>query len=400
MKFHYKARTKEGETQFGIIEASSKEAAVALLQRHNLFVISLEEEKVPFYAKELKIFRRISKKDIVTFTRQLSVMFKSEVSLVEALDVLASQIKNRDFKEIIVGLSEEVKGGTSLSQALSRYPNLFTSFYCSMVRSGEVSGTLSESLDYLAEHLEREHRLEGQMKGAMVYPAIVTFMILLVVTLVLVFVIPRLTEVLTETQQELPAITLAVISVSNFLKHWGWLILIVIGALIFFLISYSKTPEGKKFFDKTFLKIPLIKDFLKMVYLSRFAENLSTLIKGGLPIARALEVTSDVVGNAVYKDIILEAREEVRRGETISSVLFRFPDSFPPVFSQMVLVGEKTGTIDKTLMDVVRFYREEVNRGITNLLNILEPLLIVFLGVVVALIMAAVLLPLYQTAAL
>lgn len=400
MKFNYQTRTKEGEIQTGIVEAASKEAALNLLYKHGLYVTFLEEAALPIYAKRIKIFERISRKDIVLFSRQLSIMFKSEISLVEALGTLANQAKNSDFKEKILKLSEEVEGGTPLSKALSRYPKLFNHFYVSMVKSGEASGKLSGALDYLADHLEREYHLASRIRGAMIYPALVVFVVLVVLFLMMFFVVPHLTEVLEVTGQELPIVTQIVIGLSGFSRKWGWIL--ILGLAIFTVIIfryYYKTAEGKKFFEKFFLKLPLIGEFLKMVYLSRFAENLSTLISGGLPIAKALEISGEIVGNTVYKEIIFQTRDEVRKGERISSVLQRHPEAFPPMFCQMVLVGEKTGTLEKTLINVVDFYQKEVDRTIDNLLSILEPLLIIFLGLIVAGLMASILLPLYKITA-
>jgi len=400
MKFNYQARTKKGEIQSGTIEASSREAAISLLQKYGLYVTVLEEAEVaPIYARRIKIFERISRKDLVLFSRQLSIMFGSEVPLVEALEVLANQIKNPNFKEKILKLSDEVEGGTSLSGALSHCPEIFSPFYISMVKSGEASGKLSESLSYLADHLEREYHLYSKMKGAMIYPCLIVFVVLIVLTLMIFFVMPPLTEVLKETGQELPVITKAVMGFTDFLRSQGWILILGFIVLIIFIFRYYKTKEGKKFFDKFFLRLPLLGPFLKMVYLSRFAENLSTLISGGLPITRSLEITAEIVGNTVYKEIIFQTRDEVRRGEPISSVLGRFPEAFPPVFTQMTLVGEKTGTLDKTLMNIVTFYQKEVDRAIDNLLSILEPALIIFLGLIVGGLMASVLLPLYRVIA-
>jgi len=399
MKFNYQARNKEGEVQSGTVEASSREAAINLLQKHGLYVTILEEAAaLPIYAKRIKIFERVSAKELVLFSRQLSILFKSKVSLVEALQVLAIQAKNASFKEKIFKLAEDVEGGTSLSGAISRYPQIFSSFYIAMIKAGETSGKLSEALSYLAEHLEREYHLTSRIKGAMLYPALIVVVAIVVLALMMFFIIPQLTKVLAETGGELPAATQLVINLSDFLKKWGWIILLGIAGLIIAIFRYYRTKEGKRFFDNFFLQLPLIGPVLKMIYLSRFAENLSTLISGGLPIAQALETTGDIVGNTIYKEIIFKARDEVRKGEPVSAILARFPAAFPPIFTQMALVGERTGTLDKTLMDLVEFYQKEVDRNVNNLLSILEPILIVFLGLLVAGLMAAVLMPLYRMA--
>ena len=400
MKFNYQARTQKGDIYTGSIEASNKELAVALLRERGLYVTFLEEAVPPVYAKRIEFFERITKKDIVMFSRQLAIMFKSKVSLIESLKVLASQTKNINFKEKILKISEEVEGGTAFSQTLAHYPKIFSSFYVAMVKSGEASGKLAEILNYLAEHLEREYHLTAKTKGALIYPSLIVFAVLLVLILLNFFVLPNLIEVLEASGQSLPAPTKIIIALTNLLTNWGWLILLGIILLLFSFFRYYLTKKGRKFFDRIFLKIPIIGHFLKMIYLNRFAENLSTLISGGLPIIQSLEIVGDIISNVSYKEVILKTREEVRKGETISSVLSQTPRLFPPVFIQMVLIGERTGTLDSTLMNIVSFYQKEVDRAIDNILSILEPALIIFLGVVVAGLMLSILMPLYQTISL
>ena len=397
MKFNYQARDKKGQVQSGIVEASSREAVLSLLQKHKLFVTLLEQvAKKPFYERQIKLFQRISQKDVVNFSRQLSLMFKSKIPLVSALQSIGEQTKNSAFKEKILSISQEVEGGTPFSQALSSHAKLFSPFYVSMVKSGEASGTLSESLTYLADHLEKEYYLSSKIKGAMIYPALIVVVVIGVLVMMMYFVIPNMTKVLTETGQELPVLTKVVIGFSNFFRSWGWALLPVVAGLFIGLLRYFKTDEGKKLKDKFLLKIPLIGPFLRMIYLSRFAENLSTLITGGLPVVQALEITGDIVGNDVYQTIISQIKDEVRRGQKISQVLTRFPNEFPPILIQMVTVGERTGTLGESLTNVVDFYQKEIDRGIDNLLSILEPVLVIFLGGLVAGLMAAVLMPLYQ----
>ncbi len=396
MKFNYQARTEKGEIQTGSIEASSKEAAVALLQKHGLYITFLEKASLPFYAKRIKIFRRISEKDIVLFSRQLSIMFKSEVSLVESLKVLSIQTSSPDFKETILKISEGVEGGTAFSKALSAHPKVFSSFYIAMVKSGEVSGKLTEVLNYLANHLEKEYHLKARTRGALIYPAFIIFVVILVLALLVFFVIPQLADVFEGTGQSLPLLTRIIIDISIFFRSWGWLVLLVISALIFFCFRYYFTEKGKNFFDRAFLRLPIIGPLLKMIYIARFAENLSTLISGGLPIARALKTVGDIIGNTSYREIIFKTRNEVRKGEPISSVLARSPELFSPVFVQMVLVGEKTGSLDVTLMNIVDFYQKEIDRTFDNVLSVIEPVLILFLGLIVAGLMLSIVTPLYQ----
>jgi len=397
MKFNYQARTKAGEIQVGTVEAASREGALILLQRHGLYITSLEEtEGMPIYAKRFNL-SIVSKKDLVVFSRQLSIMFKSKVPLIEALTTLAGQSSKASLKEKILKISEKIEGGTSFSQAISAHPKLFDSFYVNMVKSGEASGKLSDSLNYLADHLERQYNFRSKIRGAMIYPIMLFVMMIAIIFLMSFYVLPQLTSMLQATDQELPFITKMVIAGTNFIRGWGgvaFIILMIGGAIGFF--RFSKTKKGKGKIDKIILKLPMVGNLSKMIYTARFAENLSTLISGGLPIAKALEISGAVVGSSVYQDAILEACDDVKKGEKISDGFKRHPDLFPDMFTTMVLVGEKTGTLDTTLTNVVRFYQAEVNRSLDSFLRILEPLIIMVLGGGVGVLIAAILMPMYQ----
>ncbi|MBL7142318.1 MAG: type II secretion system F family protein [Candidatus Pacebacteria bacterium] len=400
MKFNYQVRTKTGEIRAGQVEASSKEGAINLLQKYGLYVTFLEEAVQPFYATRIKLFEKISQKDVVLFSRQLSIMFRSRVPLVESLRVLSSQSQSFEFKEKILKISDDVEGGSSFSGALSNYPNIFSSFYIAMIKSGEVSGKLSEVLDYLAEHLEREYHLLGRVKGAMLYPLLVLFVVFLILALLVFFVIPHLSEVLEASGETLPLITQIIIAIAEFFRQFGLAILLIFVFLVIFGLRYYRTEKGRRFFDNILLKLPLFSPLFKMIFINRFAENLSTLISGGLPIAQALEIVADIIDNTLYKEVILKTRDEVRKGKAISEILSKSPELFSPVFVQMVLVGERTGSLDTTLMSIVDFYQKEIDRTIENTLSILEPALIVFLGVVVAGLMLSILVPMYKMVSL
>lgn len=397
MKFKYWARTKEGKTQNGVIEASNKAAALEVLKSNKLFVTGIEEvEDTPFWAKEVKLFEKITSADLVMFSRQLAVMFTSGVPLAEALTAIAEQSDKKKLKEKIIDLAQEVEGGTTFSKALAQSPEMFSDFYTAVIRSGEVSGTLGESLVYLADHLESDYKFRAQVKGAMIYPALVIVVMIGVFILTTVFIIPQLVSVLEGAEAELPAITVAVIALSDFIRFNWWILLIALFILFGGLFFYARTEEGKENVDKVLLKIPGLSGFLKKVYLTRFSENFSTLITGGLPIGQALEVSGRIIGNVVYKNAVLDVKEKVTRGESISNVFSDFPEIFTPLFCQMASVGERTGHLDKTLNTVADFYRDEVTRTTENLSSIIEPIMIVILGGGVGLLMGAVLLPVYQ----
>ena len=396
MKFNYQARTKSGEIQTGTAEATSKETAINLLRSHGLYVTALEEEAAPFYAKRIRIFERISKKEIVALSRQLAIMFKSEVPLIEVLETLARQTKNQSLKEKLLDMVEKIEGGNPLSKTFGFYPEIFSTFYINMVKSGEASGKLSDIFIYLAEHIEREYNFNGKIISALIYPAFVLVVFLAVVGVVTFYVIPKLTPLLTESGGQLTLITQILLGTIAFLKKWGWIVILGLAFFVFFIYRYRKTKEGKFFFDKFLLKLPFISSFLKKIYLSRFATNLSTLVAGGLPITKALEITGEVVGNEIYKSIILNTSEGVKRGESLSSILQRYPEAITPLFIQLTVVGEKTGTLDTALVNVVDFYQKDVDRTLDSFINLLEPIMIVVLGLFVAGLMASLLIPLYQ----
>jgi type IV pilus assembly protein PilC len=396
MKFNYQARTKEGEIQVGVVQASSKETALSLLQKHGFYVTYLEEAKAPIYAQKISFLQRTSLRDIVLFSRQLSMMFAAKVPLVEALRVLAGQTDNPGFKEQLFKISEDIEGGSPFSKALARYPKLFSSFYTAMVKAGEASGKLSDSLNYLAEHLEREYHLASKTKGALIYPALVFMLVSFVIGLMIYVVIPQLQLVILESGAKIPDITARVIWFSDFAKDYGAFLAIGAVILLIILARYYRTESGQLILDKIFLKLPIMGEFLKTLYLSRLAESLSTLISGGLMITKAIELSSDIVGNTQYKKAMVVARDEVRKGVPVSSVLALYPEIFPPIFVQMTLVGEKTGSLDTSLLNMAGFYQREVERGIDNILSILEPVLIIGLGGVVGGLMLSILMPLYQ----
>ncbi len=396
MKFTYQARTKEGKIQAGTIEASSREAASSLLQKYDFYVTSLKKVKTrTWQSKKFKFFKKVSKKELAIFSRQLAVMLESRVPVVHSLLSLAAQTTKTEFKEKIIKISELVEEGNSLSEAFSLYPRIFNIFYISLLKSGEASGRISESLYYLSDHLEREYDIMATVKGAMLYPVLVLLVLLSVIIIIIVGVIPSFTDILEEVGGDIPLMTRMMLSFYDFLKNFGWLLIISFVGLIIFLVYYLKTDEGKKTYDKMSLSVPLVGGFLQKFFLIRFAENISTLLSAGLSINRALRITKDIIGNFVYKRIISEAENEVSKGEQISSVLIKYPEVVPAFVTQMIKVGENTGKLDKTLMEIVNFYNKEIDRGVETFMSLLEPILIVFLGLVVGLLAVSVFMPLY-----
>ena len=396
MKFVYQSRTKDGQIQSGVVEASSKEGALNLLQGYGLYVTGLEESNVPVYSRKIEIFKGISAKSLVLFTRQLSILIQADVPLVESLRTLALQTTKTSFRELIQEIGEKVEEGTPLSQAIAAYGSVFSPFFVGIVKAGEASGKLPESLEYLADHVERDYEFRSKIIGAMIYPAFVIVVFIAVIVLVLTFIIPQLTEVLAESGKELPAITKLVISISGFFVNYWQYMLIVTAILVLMTIRMLKDPAGKRILDRILVNIPLFGGFIKKINVAQLAENLSTLISSGLPIVQALEITEGIVTNFIYKDAIVSIGEGVKKGETISSILYRYPEYFPAMFTQMVAVGERTGNLDSAMLNVVHFYQKEVSRSLDTMVGLLEPIMLLGLGALVMGIMGSVLLPIYQ----
>ena len=395
MEFKYNARTQEGLEKKGIVKASSKEEATMILQSKGLFITSLKPlESTSIWRKD--IFRsRISVKAIAAFAQQASVLLRAGTPIVEALRALAQQESNLRFKSIILEIADRVREGNTLSKALEGYPKIFSPFFCSVVKSGEASGRLNDSLSYIAEHLRREYELRSKIKGAMIYPLFVLGVFVIVFIIMMVIVVPNLEKTLGEFNEKLPAITVFILNAAHFFSSWKGLLLIglLIGA-IFLILQWKKTKNGKKLYDRWILKAPLkLGSLLQKYYLTKFCENLSVLIKAGLPISEALSITADIVGNESYKAAIARAQKRVVRGEEISVALQDYPTLFHPLALQMIKVGEKTGTLGDSLQKVVGFYQGDIDRSIDTLAKMIEPILILLLGGMVGILVIGIFLP-------
>ena len=397
MKFNYQARNKEGETQTGTVEAGTREAAIETLQRHDLVVVFLEKvSEVPIYARSLKFLQKIKTKEITIFYRQLAILFEANISPLEALRVLGEQTRNPLFKSLIFDVEKAIRAGESLSQAMAKHPKVFSNFYINVVKAGEVTGKLHEVLKYLADHAEREYNLNHKIRGAFTYPAFIFGLFAIVAVLMMIYVVPQLTSMLEEIGGELPFATKVLIFTSSFLKKWIWLVVLIVIGLVIALMRFIKTEKGGYILDVIKLKIPVFKSLFQKMYLARFAENLKTLLIGGIPILKALDITATVVGNRVYEKIIKEAREKVKVGGNISSAFANYPKEITPMVSQMVGVGEKAAQLDNILERIAIFYKEEVDRTVANMTQLIEPFMILILGIGVAFLVSSILMPIYN----
>ena len=398
MKYKYKARNQAGGLQEGMVEASTTSNASTLLQRHNLVVVALEPQKENNPLESLsRLWEGVSGKEFVIFSRQMAVMVEAKVPLLSALQGIIEQTENPYFAGILSAVLADVDEGKSFSESLRRHPEVFSDLYVNMVQSGEVSGNLQQSLENLADNIEKNYILTQKIKGVLYYPAFIMSAFFLVGFLMITFVIPKLTEMLKETHAQLPITTQALIWTGDFMQHYWWAVLIVIIAAVMGLIYYVRTDDGKKEFDVVKLRIPLVGKVLKYVYLARFAENLSTLVRSGIPIVSALQITGRVVGNVVFERHIAEAADKVKTGGSMSEVLSQKKD-FPSIMTQMIKVGEETGKLDTTLDTMAKFYSREADQIVSNLSAIIEPVLIVILGVGVGVLVFSIIIPIYNIA--
>lgn len=397
MKFEYQGRLENGQMQSGIVEASSREDAINVLKKNNIYVTFLEEKKDNIYSADITFFQFVSSKDMVLFSRQLAIMFQSGVPIVESLRSISKQTNKKKFKDQIEGLAVKVESGESLSQALAAFPKTFNPFYVGMVRSGEASGRLAETLEYLADHLEQEHNFNSKIISSMIYPAFILVVMVGILILLVVFVLPGLEDVFAD--MDLPWNTRLILNSGDIFKQWWWVLALSILAIVFLFRTFSKTPDGEKLIDSIILKIPVIGEFVKKINLVRIAENISTLVAGGLSIVQALEVTAGVLSSNSYKEIMYEARDNVRRGEMISGTLIKYPKHFPVLFIQMIVVGEKTGNVDSSLKNVVSFYQGDVDRSLDAIVKMMEPAMIALVGGLVGFVVMSVLTPIYQISA-
>jgi type IV pilus assembly protein PilC len=394
----YKARSQQGELKKGLIEAINEEVAANILREHGLIPTSIKSKDDTFSLERFTgSLTKIKTKEKLFFTRQLATMINAGLPIVQALNTLGEQISNKKFKEIILQVAGDVEGGLALSEALSRFPDVFPKVYIALVRSGEVSGTLDKVLMNLATQMEKDYSVVSRVRSAFYYPAFILVAMTAVIFLMMIYVIPQLTGIFQEAGAQLPITTRLMIGLSNFLVNFWYLVFIlIIGAIVGFR-SYINSEVGRRSWDNFKIKAPLIKNLLRQIYMERFTRTLGLLMESGLSVLDALDITSDVVGNVIFKEIILKVKSKVEVGENISENLKEYPE-FPTLVSQMIAVGEETGQIDDICLRLSRFFEEEVDNAIKGLTSLIEPILMVFMGVAVGILVSAIIMPIYQLA--
>lgn len=394
--FKYKAINTDKESVSGLVEAIDIDVAAELLQEKGFAVITIKKEEEG-HMKQIDIFSRIKPKDLVIFSRQFAVMISANVAMVQSLRILVDQTDNLKLKMVISEIADEVDSGSRLSDSLSKRPKVFSHFYISVIKAGETSGRLEESLNYLADESEKDYDMMSKIKGAMIYPIFVLFGLSIVGAAMMIFVVPKLTNILTETGAELPFATRLLIGTSDFFQNFWWVLIILATSVFAGFKFLSRTEEGRKSLDYVKLKLPVFGKLFQRIYLVRFTRSMHTLIVGGVTITEGLRIAGEVVSNEIYKELIEKTIKEVEEGNSISSVFVNSKE-IPKMVSQMMSIGEKTGKLDIVLARITDFYAREINNIVANLMVLMEPIIMVVMGLAVGVMVAAIILPMYNMA--
>jgi len=397
MLFKYKVVDEKGVNKEGSIDAPSKDVAISGLQRRGLIVLSIKEEGEQKSLLSFHFFNKISMKDVVILSRQISTLFEAQVSALKAFSMLASNSENKLLQIKLNQITDDLQSGISISGALAKHDDVFSDFYVNMVRAGEESGKLSQIFSYLADYLDRQYSLTSKTRNALIYPAFVIVTFFVVMGLMFVVVIPKLSAIIADSGTSIPFYTKIIIALSDFFVHYGFIfvIFLVLGGLWSWRVS--STERGQMYLDRMKLSIPVVGNLYKKLYLSRISDNMDTMLSSGIPIVRAIDITSTVVGSQVYKTILKEVADGVKSGLSFSNSLQKH-EEIPGILVQMVRVGEETGSIGNILKTLALFYKREVDDAVDTLVGLIEPVMIVVLGFGVGVLLTSVLVPIYNIA--
>lgn len=400
MLFNYKAIDTSNTQREGTVEAASVDSAISAVQKRGYTLVSIDEAGkgaglAGILDMEFTFLQTVSNKDVVILSRQISTLFQAQVSPLRIFRLLSAEVENPQLQTALNEVVEELQAGSPISRALAAHPKIFSSFYVNLVRAGEESGSLEKSFAYLADYLDRQYEIISKAKNALIYPAFVIGIFLIVMILMLTLVIPNIADILTGAGQELPIYTKIVIGISDFLVNYIGLILFVIAGAGVAGWRFLKTDVGRRTFDQFILALPVLGDLQQKLLLTRICDNMSTMLSSGISIVQALEVTADVVDNMVYREIIEAALVEVKGGRSFADAISEYPE-IPGVLVQMSKVGEETGSLGQILTTLSTFYRREVNNAVDTMISLIEPAMIVALGLGVGVLLASVLMPIYN----
>lgn len=393
--FIYNALDKSNAYVKGKIEASNIKKANEKLEKEGFLIINIKQEKQK-RLMDINIFNNVTRLDKIFFTRHMYTLLESGIALDEAIRITAEQTTNPKFKEVLTDIYRKLRKGQNFYSSLAQHPKYFSNFFISLVRVGEKSGKLDEVLYYILEQQEKDYEIATKAMGAMIYPCIIITALIVMVTFMMIFVIPKITEVLSEYSVDLPLTTKILIWLSNTLIHYGFIIFPVLILLVFLFVRWTKTKKGKWKWDSFVLKIPRLKKVIVEFNLARFTRALSSMLKSGVRIDHALDLAAEVSGNSHYQKSIKQGINFIQKGIPLTEVLKGYPKLYPPVTTRMVEIGEKTGKLDHMLNRLAEFYEKSVNTAIGNLASVIEPVLILAVGLAVAFVAISVLTPIWS----
>ncbi|MEN9342329.1 MAG: hypothetical protein RIQ54_585 [Candidatus Parcubacteria bacterium] len=397
MRFKYQAKNKEGELQVGFVEAVTKEAAASILSSHSLFILSIESnEKTHLYDRIASYFSGVGAKDLTVFSRQMATLLEARLPLSSVLKTLYEQTTHPSLKQAIGQVNDDVTAGLSLSQSLERQSDIFSGFFVSMIRSAEVIGNLEEVSGFLADYMEKEYALTIKARSALIYPAIVVFLFLAVAFIMITFVFPQIGPIFEQSGVALPFFTQVLIGSGVFLATW-WPLFLILGLLVVIVgLDYFQSSEGRALWDDVKIKLPVVNRVYLPLTMARLCNVMSMLLRGGVPVNQALEISGQTINNVLYRDLFNDISEDVRQGRPLSASIARYPEYFPVLVSQMLVVGEATGQIDKMFSRLGKFYERESDSTISNVVDLIQPVLMIVIGLLVGILFASVLVPLYK----
>ncbi|MBI2411537.1 MAG: type II secretion system F family protein [Candidatus Kerfeldbacteria bacterium] len=398
-QFTYQAKDQAGRSIEGELDAPSLTVAQEMLREKNLIVIFLQEQgtrRIGFNWKRLT--ERVKTKDVVVFSRQLAVLISATVPIVRALRILAKQTESPVLRRVITDVANEVDGGARLSSSLHRHSHIFDDFFVYMIRAGETTGQLDDVLTYLADQKEKDYALVSRMISALIYPAFIVVVLVGIFIFMMIYVLPKLLDVVASSGAQLPWATRALITVSTAFQQYWWVLLSFVVILIVVYTVLRSRPQGQYFLDRGLLHIPVIGNIFRKIYLARMSRSMANLLAAGVPVNRSIEIISDIVGNATYKQILLQVRKDVEAGHSLSSALGK-SKYIPPMMTQMMNVGEETGRLDQILTKVADFYTGEVNSLTGALVSLIEPVIIILLGAGILVLVLGILMPIYAITA-
>ncbi len=398
--FTYKALDAQGAERTGTIDAINIDIAIGALQRRGLIISSIEpvdQKSQSLLGGRIAFFDRVKSSDIVMISRQITTLFEAQVSALRAFRLLAAEARTPRVAQILTEVGNDIQSGSSIAAALARHEEVFSPFYVNMVRAGEETGKLDETFAFLADYMDRNYEITQKAKNALIYPAFIVFTFVVVMMLMLTLVIPRLAVMLEEVGQEIPIYTKMVIALSTFVSNYFILVVLMFVAAVVFFVRYGRSENGMQFLSRARLQIPVIGSIYQKLFLSRVSDNLSTMLKSGIQMLRGLEITASVVGDATYERIMGEVSQDVKAGLPVSEAMRKHPE-MPGIVVAMMKIGEETGNMGTILETMARFYRREVNNAVDTLVSLIEPVMIVGLALGVAVLLASVLVPIYNIA--